>query len=416
MGGEDLPVPWKRTDVFEERVRFVVAASEGSAPVSELCRAAGISRESGYKWLRRYREGGVEALRDASRAPRSRPWAIPEAVGRAVVALRRERPGWGARKLRAKLMERHPEVAWPVASSLGALLCREGLVASRGRQRRAEPRERPFAAAQAPNDEWAIDFKGWFRTADGQRCDPLTVSDTASRYLLECRIMRQRLTNVRDACEVLFRAHGLPGRMRCDNGTPFGSRGPAGLTKLSVWWVKLGIEVLLIHEASPQENGRHERLHGTLQREVGGRARADAAALQAAFDRFRRDYNEERPHEALGQIPPGRLWRASDRAYPERVEEPWYDARHEVRRVNRHGQIKWQGEEIAIGEALVGEPVGLAELASGDWLVRFAGVELGVIERRGLRFWRYGPARPGRAVAPDTTENKTRNLSAMSPV
>ncbi len=341
MGGEDLPVPWKRTDVLEERVRFVVSAtSADAAPLSELCREAGISRECGYKWLRRYREGGVEALRDASRAPRSRPWAMDEAVARAVVALRRERPGWGPRKLRAKLMERHPETAWPAASSLGELLRREGLVEARRRQRRAAPRERPFADAVAPNDEWAIDFKGWFRTADGQRCDPLTVSDTASRYLLLCRIMRPRLEAVRDACEALFREHGLPGRMRCDNGTPFGSRGPAGLTKLSVWWVKLGIEVLLIHEGSPQENGRHERLHGTLQEDVGGQVQADAQALQARFERFRRDYNEERPHDALGQIPPGRVWRASPRAYPERLEEPRYDARHEVRRVQRHGQIK----------------------------------------------------------------------------
>lgn len=410
-------MPWKRTEVMEERVRFVVAATAPDAPpLAALCRAAGISRECGYKWLARYREGGVEALRDASRAPRSRPWAMDEAVARAVVSLRRERPGWGPRKLRAKLMERHPERSWPAASSLGELLRREGLVEARRRARRAEPRERPFAAAVVPNDEWAIDFKGWFRTADGQRCDPLTVSDTASRYLLLCRIMRPRLAAVRDACEALFREHGLPGRMRCDNGTPFGSRGPAGLTRLSVWWVKLGIEVLLIHEGSPQENGRHERLHGTLQREVGGRMQADGPALQACFERFRRDYNEERPHEALGQIPPGRLWRASERRYPDRVEEPWYDARHEVRRVNRHGQIKWRGEEVPIGEALVGEPVGLMELADGDWLVRFAGIDLGVIERRGLRFWRYGPARPGRTAASEPHENKTRNLSAMSPV
>ena len=386
--------------MLEERVRFVVAAERGDASVSALCAAFGISREAGHKWLRRWREGGVEGLRDASRAPLSRPGTTPGVVAEALIAKRRDRPHWGPRKLVAALRAERPEVAWPAASTVGDILKRAGLVEGRRRVRRAVCQERLFAEAVEPNDEWAIDFKGWFRTGDGRRCDPLTVSDTASRMLLECRIMAPETGPVAAACEQLFREHGLPVRLRMDNGPPFGSRGPAGLTRLSVGWAKLGIELARIAPGSPGQNGRHERMHGTLQRETAAKPAASLVEQQARFDAFRREYNEERPHQALGQVPPARLWHPSPRPYPDRVEEPWYPADHQVRRVRGNGEIRWAGGTLFIGTVLTGEPIGLIELPSGHWLARFMTIDLGVVARDGQSFLPYGAARPGRTVGP----------------
>lgn len=382
---------------MEERLRFVVAAGSGEVPVSAVCASFGISRETGHKWLRRYAEGGVAGLSDRSRAPLTRPGGVSEALAEALLALRRERPHWGARKLLAWLRASHPGEAWPAASTAGEILKRAGLVAPRRRLRRAVPLERPFAAASAPNDEWSIDFKGWFRTGDGRRCDPLTVSDTASRMLLECRILAPRTAPVAAACEALFRSHGLPGRLRMDNGRPFAAGGAAGLTRLSVGWAKLGIELLRIAPGAPQQNGRHERMHGTLQRETARAPAASVAEQQARFDAFRRDYNEVRPHEALGQVPPASVWRPSARPWPARVEEPWYPADHEVRRVRENGEIRWRGGSLFVSTALAGEPIGLKALACGGWLARFLTIELGLVERGGESFLPFAAARPGRS-------------------
>jgi transposase InsO family protein len=375
----------------------VVAVERGDAPVGALCAAYGISRETGHKWLRRYRDGGVAALADRSRAPLSRHGGVPEALAAAVLALRRDRPHWGPRKLVAALRASHPGEAWPAASTAGEILKRAGLVAPRRRQRHPVPIEHPFAEAVAPNDEWSIDFKGWFRTGDGHRCDPLTVADTASRMLLECRILPPRTAPVAAACEALFRAHGLPGRLRMDNGRPFAAGGAAGLTRLSVGWAKLGIALARIAPASPQQNGRHERMHGTLQRETASVPSASLSEQQTRFDAFRQVYNEVRPHEALGQVPPASVWRPSTRPYPARVAEPWYPADHEVRRVRENGEIRWRGGSLFISTALAGEPIGLQALPSGGWLARFLTIELGLVERGGESFLPFGPARPGRA-------------------
>lgn len=397
--------------MVDNRVRFVVSLERGEGSVSALCERYGISRETGHKWLRRWREGGFEALRDSSRSPLTRPQGTAAAVVEALVAKRRERPHWGPRKLLAVLREEQPEMAWPAASTAGELLKRAGLVAARRRVRRAEPLERPFAEAVTPNDEWAIDFKGWFRTGDGRRCDPLTVSDTASRMLLECRIMVPQTAPVAGACEQLFRSFGLPRRLRMDNGTPFASRGAAGLTRLSVGWAKLGIELARIEPGEPSQNGRHERMHGTLQRETAMTPAASLAAQQGRFDAFRREYNEERPHEGLGQVPPVRLWQPSPRPYPGRIAEPWYPADHQVRRVRTDGTIRWRGGGLFISEALTGEPIGLVELASGDWLARFIDIDLGVVDRRGESFLPFAAARPGRRKRQEQNKETVSHVS-----
>jgi transposase InsO family protein len=396
---------------LEQRLRFVLAVERDEASVSGLCAVHGISRETGHKWLRRWRESGAEGLREVSRAPRSCPRKLSAEVEEGLLAKRRERPHWGPRKLLAVLRMERPEVAWPAASTAGDVLKRAGLVVSRRRVRRSVALERPFAAAAKPNDEWAIDFKGWFRTGDGERCDPLTVSDTASRMLLACRIVAVETEAVRMACEELFRAVGLPERLRMDNGAPFASRGAGGLTRLSVWWVKLGIVLARIEPGEPQQNGRHERMHGTLQRETAARPAASVAEQQARFDAFRRDYNEERPHEALGQVAPARVWRAAERGYPERLAEPWYGADQQVRRVRPDGTIKWRGEALFVSTALAGEPIGLQELPSGSWLARFMDVELGVVDRRGSAFLPFAAARPGHRKGQEQNKETVRHVS-----
>jgi hypothetical protein len=239
----------------------------------------------------------------------------------------------------------------------------------------------------AANDVWCTDFKGWFRTADGRRCDPFTLTDAHSRYLLRCQaVARPDEENVRPIFMAAFEEHGLPLAIRSDNGPPFASPGVGGLSRLTVWWIKLGIRPERIVAGKPQQNGRHERLHRTLNQETATPPAASLPAQQERFDAFRAVYNNERPHEALGQQTPALLYQPSPRPYPDRVADPPYDDEVAVRRVRSNGQIKWAGELIFVGEALVGERVGIVETAGGDWLVRYADVELGYIhpQRRRL--------------------------------
>jgi Integrase core domain len=255
---------------------------------------------------------------------------------------------------------------------------------------------------EAANEEWAADFKGWFRTRDNRRIDPLTISDGYSRFLIDVRIVEPRIEPSQAVFTGAFRRYGLPQAIRCDNGAPFGSTGAGGLTRLSAWWLKLGIEPHFIHPASPQENGRHERMHRTLKAQTSRPPATNARAQQMRFDTFRRHYNEQRPHEALGQRPPQEVYTPSQRAMPDRVAEPWYDADHQVRRVRPPGTIKWKGDQIFVSEALVGELVGIAELDTDNYVVRFCNRDIGLLDRDG-RFRRFAPPRVGlcRPTTPD---------------
>jgi transposase InsO family protein len=390
-------MPWIETRVMDERLSFVAEALAEVAPVAWLCERYGISRKTGYKWLGRYRALGPAGLADRSRARHhSGPGLLPE-VAAAVLALRRERPHWGPKKLKAHLAAIRPELVWPATSTIGDLLKRAGLVTPRGRRRGLRQARPGLPEATVPNDRWSIDFKGWFRTRDGRRCDPLTIADAASRYILELRIVEPRTVPVEAAVDRVLREQGLPERLLMDNGPPFASTGAGGLTRLAVQWLKLGIRLERITPGKPQENGRHERMHRTLKAETSRPAAATAAEQQARFDTFRHDFNHHRPHEALGQRPPASVWQPAPRPYPSRIEEPWYDAEHQVRRVRPTGEIKWQGGRVFLSEALAGEPVGLAETASGHWLVRFCDLELGLIDRTGT-FRRFAPGRGRRAT------------------
>jgi putative transposase len=371
---------------MDQRVAFIADWLRDEWTMTELAERYGISRKTAYKWVDRYDEDPTRGLAERSRAPKSHGRATAAAICEAVLALRRKHPRWGPKKLRAILCEHEPRRVWPAASTIGDLLRRAGVSEPRRRSRYVVPLTQPLAAAQTPNDVWTADFKGWFRTADGTRCDPLTIADACSRFVLCCRIVAPSAAGVRPWFERAFREYGLPGAMRTDNGSPFATTGAGQLSQLAVWWLKLGIQLDRIDPGHPEQNGRHERFHLTLQEETTTPPATTPRQQQARFDRMRREFNTERPHEALGQQPPARHYVPSPRPYPSRLEDPWYDATHQVRRVKPTGYIKWQGELVFISEAVRRQAVGLVETERGDWLVRFMHVELGRIDRRTRRF------------------------------
>ena len=379
-------MPWKETCAVDQRVALVADWLRKEWTMTELAARYAISRKTAYKWVGRYEAGGAGGLVEHSRAPRQSGRAIAAPMREAILALRRRHPHWGPRKLAAILREREPQQPWPAPSTMGELFRREGLSQARRRVRYIVPLTQPLAAAQQPNDVWTADFKGWFRTGDGRRCDPLTVADACSRFVLCCRIVAPTGVGVRPWFERTFRTYGLPRALRTDNGSPFASTGPGRLSRLAVWWLKLGIQLDRIDPAHPEQNGRHERFHLTLQTEATVPPAASPAAQQRRFDHLRQEFNEVRPHEALGQTPPVRTYQESPRPYPARLEDPWYDATCEVRRVSPNGQIKWRGDLVFVSEAVVGELVGLAETARGDWTVQFMQVELGRIDRQTRKF------------------------------
>ena len=351
---------WNVSGVLEKRKQFLSDYELGEYSMSVLCRLYGISRPTGYAVLRRYAREGEAGLVEHSHAPLRHPNQTPEAVEELVLALRRRYPRWGPRPLKKVLEDRHPHFAIPAASTIGEILSREGLTRPRPKRRRVEVCQQPFAAVDKPNDEWACDFKGWFRTGDGQRIDPLTISDSASRYLLRCQAVAKTDTErVQAIFAAAFREHGLPLGIRSDNGPPFASCAPAGLSRLAVWWIKLGIRPLRIQAGHPEQNGRHERMHRTLQEGAAQPPEANRRAQQRAFDRFRREYNEERPHQALEMQTPASLYLPSPRPYPERVAEPDYNSSMTVRRVFPHGQFQWKKQTVFLSKVLAGERIGL---------------------------------------------------------
>ena len=388
---------WKETCAVDERMKFVLAMESAEEAMAAVCRRFGISRRVGYKWLDRYREAGVGGLVDRSRAPLSHPQAVLAATAERCLAVRRAHPSWGPVKVRAWLARREPALYWPAASTIGALFDREGLTVKRTRRRRAPPGRRPFAACGAANDVWCIDFKGWFLTGDGTHCEPLTLSDGHSRYLLRCQALaRNDSEHVWPILEAAFREYGLPLALRSDNGAPFASTGAGGLSRLAVRVLKAGVVPERITPGKPQENGRHERLHLTLKQET---ASPPARSLRQQLERFRafqRIYNEERPHQALANTPPADHYSPSPRPFDGVLREPDYPADHQVRRVRRSGEIKWQGRTIYIHQALAGEPVGLCETDDQRWTLRYGPIHLGLIDHRGDRL--HKPKRTARGL------------------
>ncbi len=382
-------MPWRETCVMEERMRFVLAAKEEGAVMSQVCAEAGISRQTGYIRLRRFEAEGVEGLKDRSRAPHEHGRSREAELVDDVLALR-EHYGWGPKKLRHKLGELRPDITLPSASTIGDWLAKRGLTDKRRRRPKCSVYAQPFAAATEPNAVWTVDFKGWFRTGDGSRCDPLTLSDTWSRYLLRCQTVAQPdYGHVRLVFEAAFSEFGLPLAIRSDNGPPFASTAAGGLSVLSLWWIKLGIVPERIEPAKPQQNGRHERMHRTIKDDTADPPAPTLAEQQGRFDSFCQIFNNERPHEALDFQYPASLYRPSPRRYPCELREPVYGEDCVVHRVRSNGEVKWRGDLIFVSQVLVGEPVGIERTASGDWRVRYADVELGFIDTKNGRLNRW---------------------------
>ncbi len=376
-------MPWKETCAVDERVRFMIEVSKDEEAKSVLCRRFGISRPTGDKWLRRYEELGLSGLLDRSRAAWRHPNQVADELVELILGLRHKHPRWGPRKLRVILQQKLPSIDWPACSTIGKILKRAGLAVPRKRRRRTPPYTQPFARCNGPNAVWCADFKGWFRTDDGQRCDPLTISDAHSRYLLRVQTMTEtRHEPVRALFEATFRQYGLPGAIRTDNGTPFASHGIAGLSRLSAWWLKLGIVPERIEPGQPQQNGRHERMHLTLKQETASPPQRNLRRQQEAFDHFREEFNQERPHEALGQKCPTEVYVPSGREYRDSTWTVEYPATMEVRGVKGNGVFNWRGQVVFLGEALGRERVGLAEVDDGCWAVYFCRKPLGIVDER----------------------------------
>lgn len=378
---------WNETCVMEERMRFVANWLEGEDSVAVLCRRYGVSRKTGYKWLARFRDEGASGLEDRSRTPHGNSRSLLPEVAASLIGVRMRHPHWGPRKVKAWLERHEPEVSWPAASTIGCLFDRQALTVPRKRRRRVAPHGEPFAACHGPNDVWCVDFKGWFTTGDGQRVDPLTLSDAHSRYLLRCApVGRCDEAHVWPVLVSAFREYGLPRALRSDNGPPFASLAAGGLSRLSVKLIKAGIRPERIEPGKPQQNGRHERMHLTLKQETASPPADTLPGQTRRFAAFREIYNTERPHEALGQLPPGVFYKPSPRAFNGVLRSPDYDGDTVIRRVRQSGEIKWKGNLVFLSAVLTGEPVGLTEVADDVWLVRYGPVALGHINgKEGFR-------------------------------
>jgi putative transposase len=378
---------WNSTDPMHERFKLLTDYQSGLYSVSELAERYGVARKTVYKWIERFQSEGSTGLSERSRAPKNSPRCTDAALIERIIELRRQHPSWGARKLRVLLQRGAPSMVLPAASTIAAILAKQGLVDPRRRHRRPEPIHRhvPMEASQ-PNALWCIDYKGEFRLGNGRYCYPLTLTDAFSRFVLACCAFPSTEHAATQRCvERLFNEYGLPEAIRSDNGTPFVSRALGGLSRLNVWWMKLGIIHDRIHPGRPQENGRHERMHRTLKAET---TRPPAETMRAQQERFQHwcdEFNSERPHEALDYQTPAMLYHGSVRAYPERLPKPEYPGHCSVRRVSSDGTFGFDAMHIFLSTVLAGESIALEEVDDGIWNVLFFNHLLGKYDQRSRR-------------------------------
>lgn len=382
-------MPWKERSAVEERLAFVLRLEAGER-MTELCREYSISRKTGYKIYERYRQRGRDGLEDQSKAPRFIPHKTQPAIEALVIEARQKRPTWGSKKLESALNRQHPGIEIPSRCTIDEILKRNGLVAPRRRRRLIPEYPEHLTESHAPNDVWCADFKGQFRLGNGKLCYPLTITDHFSRYVIKCVALESPTTDAAfEVFEEAFLQYGIPKVIRTDNGVPFASRSLAGLSRLSAWWVSLGIKSERIEPGHPEQNGRHERMHRTLKQEATRPAAATFLAQQERFDAYIRDYNEERPHEALEMHRPIEVYRSNAGTYPRLAESISYPTHDVTCRVVTNGIIKEPAiipKSIFLGRAFASHNVGLRELPDGRWLVTFARMDLGHLSADGRQF------------------------------
>lgn len=395
-------MPWRVRNVSNERLEFVRRLERGER-MTELCREFGISRKTGYKFWNRYKERGAEALGDYSRRPHRMPTRTSSEIAEVIVEARRRFPAWGPVALRAWLLRENPALPVPSPSTIGKILKSAGLVPRRRRRKRRSKPTPPAELTQAiePNDVWTADYKGQHRMRDGGMCFPLTIMDLASRFVISVEALSStKAESAMAVFEQAFRQHGLPRVIRTDNGSPFASVGLAGLSRLSAWWVRLGIKPERIEPGQPQQNGAHERMHRTLKASMGEPGR-NLLQQQERYDEFRASYNHHRPHRALGLKVPADIYRGSERAHPLFLQDPTYPLCDKVMTVQAGGRVHLPTGAIYVGRNLALQPVGLKKLPDGRWLVHFMDTIVGVIDTQTRTMFES-------RVAPDALDAVTR--------
>lgn len=381
-------MPWLERSTMEERISFVLAFESGTYQMAELCRRYDISRQCGYKWWERYRRDGWEGLKEQSRAPRHCPHRVEAGVVEELLKERR-RYGYGGKKIIARLSQNQPAKIWPSPATADKYFRQNGLTEKRRSRRQGAPKNRPSLDPAGPNQIWTADFKGEFRLGNRRYCYPLTAVDSYSRYLLACRGLESTQgRTARAVFDGLFREYGLPAAILTDNGAPFGQACTLGrLSRLSVWWIKLGIAPLRIQPGHPEQNPRHERMHRDLKKETTRPPAVDLQRQQEKFDQFCRRYNEERPHEGIQMSRPNQLYQASERRYDGREVKLEYPGHYQVKRVRPKGSIKWRGEHLFISEVLSGEYVGFEAVDDGVWSVHLGTYLLGRFDEATRRIY-----------------------------
>lgn len=379
-------MPWRETSPMDQRTQFIADYLRGTLTVTELCQLYGISRKTAYKWIDRYLRQGPAGLEEQSRRPRHSPNETAPEIVTALIEARRRHPTWGAKKLLTLVRNRHPRWDLPGRSTVCDILSRNGMVPKKRQRRRIGHPGKPSSSMLAPNDVWSADFKGQFKTGDGLYCYPLTVTDGFSRYLLGCQALHSTaVAGAKPVFTRLFKEYGLPRRIRTDNGVPFATNTLARLSALSAWWVRLGVLPELIEPGKPQQNGRHERMHRTLKAEATRPPAGSLPAQQRKFNRFREEYNEERPHEALDLQTPTSIYVSSPREMPARLPPLEYPDRFEIRYVSANGGIRWNSDWVNVSIVCAGEYVGLEEIDDGLWNVYFGPLKLGRLHERHMR-------------------------------
>jgi putative transposase len=379
-------MPWSETSPMDQKRLFIKDYYRDTFAMTDLCERYGISRKTGYKWVARFDDAGSAGLVDKSRRPRRSPAATDRRTVDLILQLRSRHPTWGAKKLLAVLERRHQSVVFPARSTVCDILKREGMITARRRRRYPGHGGRPMTPMTAPNEIWCADFKGEFRTGDGIYCYPLTITDGYSRFLLACQGLHStEHVLAKPVFTRAFKEFGLPLVIRTDNGVPFASTALLRLSRLSAWWIRLGVYPELIQPGRPDQNGRHERMHRTLKAETTRPAAGSLGAQQRRFNVFRTEFNEVRPHEALGQHPPASLYEPSSREFPSRLPEIVYPDHFETRLVTRDGAVRFQKKLIWVSKVLQSEHVGLEEVGDGVWDVYYGPVRLGQFDERRYR-------------------------------
>lgn len=381
-------MPWEVTGPVRERTRFIETYLTGLYTITELAARFGVSRQKLHKWLARHNVDGLKGLVDRSRAPLHIPHRASDEVVEKILAFRRRFPHMGPRKIVARLTELHAEIDWPAPSTVGDILRRANLI--QPRERRSPPAHplRTRSEPAEPNDLMTVDYKGHFLLGNHRYCYPLTVVDHVSRYLLACDAYPSNEgPHTRRAFERIFCEYGLPRAILSDNGSPFGSPGLARLSRLSLWWIRLGIRIERIVPGHPEQNGAHERMHRTLKAETTRPPEQTLERQQRRFDEFRQIYNDERPHEALGQKRPTTIYRPSPRPYPKSLPPIEYAGHLETRKVEHNGMMRWKKGRIFTSKTLSGEYVGLEEIDDGVWSVYYGPVLLARFDEREMKFY-----------------------------